>query len=275
MNLLQEAFRSLIKWKSQGKLFAPLLLFVLLLTVNCDIEIVNSDPLPSPYRTEHFIIHYSDQVFTPVVIEQVGMLKEDLLRHVNTYLSTNYDGTIEVFITDSFYSRSAKANTVEQITEKASYTLGDDGHEIAHIVSIQQWGLSTSRFIEEGIAEAASVYNDGNAFTFYANWLKLHSSDTKLFDSLKYEIEKDITESDLYFSYAKYSRAGAFLHYLVERYGVSNVKRWYQSTVIHSNESARDDTISIHKEYFEDVFEVALDQAIDKFFNALKNETSY
>jgi hypothetical protein len=236
----------------------PILLAAILLAliVRCDVTVLTEDPSDSPYRTKHFTIYSDSPYFGPDDLELVGMRKEYLLGRINEYLGTRYDRMIEVFITDT--TVNSHVHLTEQVWEHTDYVLVDDGHEIAHVVSFQEWGYCQSSIIKEGIAVAASVPVDGSStlqrFRSTLAGARCGGADI---DNDMYELRKDITNNAWDGTWWEYMRAGAFVQFLREQFGMDAVKAWYQSCVGTSPGNAGDS--------FRTVFGVRLDDAIARF----------
>jgi len=222
-----------------------------LLVLGCDFVVVENGPHANPYRTEHFVIYYNDALIAPHEIEQIGMKKELLLKLVNEYLGTDFDGTITVFPSDD---PSHAANTATY--ETVFYILfTDEGHEMAHVVVTQEWGLSRSSFLKEGIATACEYnHRAGDALQIYSGMMEQHAFNL---DSFAMDLQADIVKDEFKYSGEEYCRAGAFVHYLKQRFGVDLLRTWYQSTIDANGE--------YYGNTFEETFEVPLDTAIRDF----------
>lgn len=242
------------------------LMFCTLIFQSCDIPVVVNKPTTVPYRTKHFVIYYYDCFFTPAIIENIGIIKERLLESINAYLETDYNRVIEVFITDTV--ENSHALHVEQVYEKVDYVLTDCGHEIAHIVSIREWGYPIPKFLIEGIAVAAEVKRGGSAFLQYQNTIKFMESFNPDYlemdlDSMKICLEQNKWNGSL----KEYEQAGAFIHYLKSEFGIKKVKDWYQSCM---------QTVKIvPADTFSKIFKISLDDAIANFRYALVSGQSF
>jgi hypothetical protein len=247
-------------------LLLPLLMIVLTF-YSCDLQVVTTEPASNPYRTEHFIIHYDEINFTPLQIEQIGVARERNLDYVNNYLDCHYDRCIEIFISDTITSASAYATEMERISETPKYSLIDQGHEIAHIVSIQEWGHPRFHFLVEGLAVAAEKYDTKNAIENYSHYFleNGHFDIQKLSratDSLVEKLKTDDWNKTTY----EYDQAGAFIHFLKCKYSILKVKEWYQST-IRIVQSEYDMTMN-----FPIVFGMNCDSAVYLFRDAIVNK---
>jgi len=244
--------------KNQLKLLS--VFWALLLFNTCTMPVVSNDPQEGPYRTEHFVIFNYESELGPTELEQIGMRKEKLLQQINDYLGTNYDKVIEVFITDTL--ESSHASTVEQIYETLDYVLRDDGHEISHIVAIQEWGTIYRSAIREGIAVAASTHKSGSAFASYKSGFRRSLADAgNSVDTLRNWLEQDIAADQWEGTSAEYSRAGAFIHFLKTQFGIGKVKTWYQ-VVDTDQDSLAEDT-------FRAVFDREFMGVINAFIDSL------
>lgn len=226
----------------------------------CTVQVLPYDPAEYPYRTEHFIVYFDQSRFDVRYIESVAAKKERLLDHINKYLNTDYDGVMEVVITDTI-DRS-HATFSERIRETSSYIREDNGHEIAHVVSLQEWGDSRCSFLTEGTAVACERHDDRrNALERYQLYARSYMHDRQLpIDSLMTDMKRDITYGFDY-SYHEYLRAGAFFHFLKTRYGLTPLRQWYiQSIHIDKNERVA---------AFKAAFGLRLDEAVDTFGQTL------
>jgi hypothetical protein len=234
---------------------------------SCDIPVLVNEPTAVPYRTEHFVIYYYDCFLTPSTIENIGIIKERLLESINAYLETDYNRIIEVFITDTV--ENSYASDEEQVYERVDYVLTDDGHEMAHIVSIQEWGHPLPSFLVEGIAVAAEVRRDGSAFSRYQNTIKRMKKNNP--DYLEIELERMkicLERNNWYTSYEEYEQAGAFIHFLKAEFGIKKVKDWYQSCIVETG-------VIVPAGTFSKIFKISLDSVIDKFEYALVSGKAY
>lgn len=184
------------------------------------------------YTTRHFIIRYEDRYFTDYEIAVIGEKKERLLVNIAAALDVDFDDQITTYL---FYEGEQYAYVYNGITyESRDYVLQDDGHEIAHIVSFSKIGRSNCNFLVEGLAVSLEYRPDTyNAIEDYLTY-KPSSSDKKS-DSLS--ITRQILENRFDYSYYSYRKAGAFLCYLSNTYGVDALKEFYsESCKIKSSE---------------------------------------
>lgn len=235
---------------------------VVVLGCRCTLQVLPYDPGEYPYRTEHFIVYFDRSRFDTRYIESVAAKKERLLDHINAYLRTAYDGIIEVVITDTI--NTSHATSTERVRETSSYIRDDNGHEIAHIVSIQEWGRTRCSFLSEGTAVACERHDDRrDALQRYRPYARSYIHDRGIpIDSLMSDMRNDIGPGFDY-SLHEYIRAGAFFHYLKTHYGLKPLREWYIQTV-HVEEESREDA-------FEAAFGLSLDEAIDAFGRTLLN----
>jgi hypothetical protein len=177
------------------------------------------------YSTRHFIIHYEDRYFTDYEIAIIGEKKEHLLSNIAASLGVDFDDQITTYL---FYEGEQYAYVQNDITyESRDYALQDDGHEIAHIVSFSTIGRSNSNFLVEGLAVLLE-YRIGiyNAIEDYLTYKP--SSSEKKSDSLS--ITRQILDDSFDYSYYSYRKAGAFLCYLSNTYGMTALKEFYSES---------------------------------------------
>lgn len=174
------------------------------------------------YTTRHFIIHYEDRYFTEYEIAIIGEKKENLLANIAGALDVDFDDQITTYL---FYEGEQYAYVYNGITyESRDYVLQDDGHEIAHIVSFSKIGRPDCNFLVEGLAVLLEYRPDTyNAIEDYLTYKP--SSSEKKSDSLS--ITRQILENSFNYSYYSYRKAGAFLCYLSNTYGMDALKEFY------------------------------------------------
>src|SRR5512133_509435 len=240
-----------------------MLIVIVIGLLRCDLTVVTTEPASYPYQTEHFIIYYDTNLLTTEQIENIGIERERLLDYVNGYLNTSYNRTIEIFISDTLVSSAADAGINERIRENTSYSFRDKGHEIAHIISMQEWGDPDINFLLEGVAQAASDYKGQSIIDIY-QWdlsvlLSNHESDlTTEMNKLVDKLSSGEWNATAY----EYDQAGAFIQFLKDTYGLQMVKRWYL-------ESLRSGTSDAMNVTFYDVFGINSSQAVTIFKNVL------
>lgn len=205
----------------------------LIVAAGCDIDVVTTDPLANPYRTDHFIIYCDHPPSVPRYMERVGLRKERLLKHINKYLGSGYDGVIEVFVGGSMPG-VVVATSVDQarIRENRSHALYDEGVEVAGMVSSLQWGESYCDYLSRGLEEAARLCSDGsNAMErFLRQGQGYRGADAA--EQLAADMFVEITVSDTFFLRVTGTAcAGAFVHFLKTRFGAEPIGAWYRSTV--------------------------------------------
>lgn len=200
-------------------------------------------------------------MFSPEDIERIGVKNECLLEHVNDYMQTGYNRIIEVIITDTI--SKSYATKIERVYETPEYALDASGHEIAHIVSFQEWGYTSQSFFQEGIAVSASINPDAkNSLVDFKNFLRIKLKKNMVtIEEVMYEMKRDITEDAFNKTGFEYNRTGAFFHYLKINFGMILVKNWYLST-INSDADCNEAT-------FLSIFKRPLDDVINDFSNEL------
>lgn len=223
----------------------------------CNIEVIDSEQQSSPCRSDHFIVYYDTDRITLVEMELIVYKKELLLNHINSYLNTDYNGVIEVYLTDNITASHACDD--ELIYETYWYVIDDKGHEIAQVVSIRSWGKSGSPFMREGIAVACELHNNQTAVDIFRKDLR-EALKTSPMDSIMARMKMDIIDYQ-FFEYTRfeYERAGAFLHYLKSLYGIASVKKIYQSSIALENV----------EQSFVTIFNRSLDSLISDFSHFL------
>jgi hypothetical protein len=237
------------------------ILVLVLVPLGCKITVVSDDGLSSPYRSEHFHIHFEDTFLTAHELETIALRKERHLREINRYLGTDYDGVIEVVLTER--PIASRATRYERTHESVGYVLDDTGHETAHVVALSQWGRCDTDVLQEGLAVAAEVHENGrNAIDRFMKKLDSRLDDITL-DSVMSELNQDMAGEFKYTSF-EYAMAGAFIEYLRETFGMSTVKRWYRADVTGQGMDA--DTVR-------KVFEQPMESVLKGFSGELKKRT--
>lgn len=199
--------------------------------IGCGIPVVTEESTAVPYRTEHFAIYYDPDLLSTAQIETIALRKEEHYARINDYLDADYNGVIEAFLGDTI--RNPSANMFGQIYETYSYALDfDDGHEIAHVISFEEWGYAASRALREGIAVAAQYYDTGTAFTTFKRSFHAAGSTRSLnVESMIAELRKDFCDNPWSVTSLEYARAGAFLQFLCSEYGLDRLRTWYRSCI--------------------------------------------
>lgn len=233
----------------------------------CDLAIVTTEPSSYPYKTKHFIIYYDTSMLTAAQIEYIGTERERLLEHVNGYLHTTYNRTIEIFISDTLVDAGADAQINERIRENTSYSFRDKGHEIAHIISMQEWGYTGFNFLLEGVAEAASEYKNNSIINIYKGQLNFleNSQQSDLSTEMNKLVDK-LSSGEWSKTSYEYDQAGAFIQFLNDTYGLPKVKQWYQASMRCRQSNAMADV-------FYEVFGIECPQAVNMFETMLINYT--
>lgn len=213
-----------------GMMFAVVYLFV---ASGCDMAVVTTDPLANPYRTDHFIIYCDHPPSVPRYMERVGLRKERLLKHVNNYLGTSFDGVIEVFVGGSMPGVVVATSVdLARIRENRSHALYDEGVQVAEMVSSLQWGQSHCDYLAYGLKEAARLCSDGsNAMERFVRHGQGYRG-TDAAEQLAADMFVEITVPDTFFLRRTGTAcAGAFVHFLKTGFGAEAIGAWYRSTV--------------------------------------------
>lgn len=119
--------------------------------------LARQDSLVNYYRTPHFVFFYDTSVYGRAEIVANGKAKEAHLVRIESELGVSFGKEIMVrLISESGENWSGQAYPREPyfIQETRNYFIGDNGHEIAHIVSYETLGFPGFRFFVEGLAAA-------------------------------------------------------------------------------------------------------------------------
>ncbi len=234
--------------------------------LGCRIPVVTEEPTAVPYRTEHFAIYYDPDLLSAAQIETIGLRKEAHYARINDYLEADYNGVIEAFLGDTI--ENPHANHHAQIYETYSYALEyDDGHEIAHVISIQDWGYVGTSCMAEGIAVAAQYYDTGNAFSDFSGRFSADTpSSVMSIDSTIMHLRQNICGRVWAATTLEYDRAGAFIQFLYSRYGLQKLRKWYRACI------GRDPGQSCA--LFATVYEFPIDHAFEEFEDAIRGAGS-
>jgi hypothetical protein len=175
------------------------------------------------YKTSHFIIYYDDRYFADHEIVSIGEKKEHLLDYINSTLDVNFNEEIAVYL---YYKEKEYAYVYNGVMyESRDYVLDDDGHEIAHIVSFDKLERSKNSFLLEGLAVMLEYKTDRyNAIEGYISYQP--SKQEKKSDSLT--LARQILENRFDYTYYSYRKAGAFMCYLANVYGMEKLKEFYR-----------------------------------------------
>jgi hypothetical protein len=177
------------------------------------------------YKTEHFTILYDDRYYTDKEIEVIGQKKEYLLDRINTNLGVRFNDIITAYL---YYKDEQYAYAYNgAIYESRDYVINDDGHEIAHIVTFGELGHSENKFLLEGIAVFLEYkLSEYNVIEEYLGYQP--TSSERRSDSLF--IARQILENRFDYSYYSYRKAGAFLCYVSNLYGIDKLKSFYSES---------------------------------------------
>lgn len=220
------------------------------------------------YSSEHFQIYYDESLYSLDDIVAIAEKKERLLNRINTFLETDFDDTISVTLVKSTNGEApAWANTNKQIVEGYSYVVDDCGHEIVHVVTFEEIGYSKFDFFSEGFAVAVEFsfkYPDAiTRFVEYRQTLDLYyeldTSWRMQYDNIYDQIIYDTFSGDYY----DYIQAGAFIQYLINRYGITVVKDIYRVSV--DSKSGYEFSIEILRKYGINLKKCADDFYLDNF----------
>ncbi|MBN1982373.1 MAG: hypothetical protein JW795_12645 [Chitinivibrionales bacterium] len=258
-----------MKLPSRFRFFSTFFLFLFLFVhIGCDIAVVDNNPETFPYRSRHFIIYYDTSYYTPTDIELIGLRKEKLLKRINSYLETSYDRTVEVIISDVI--ENTQIESIERICETPLSIENDNGFTLARIITDTELGNPHWRFLSSGIAIASEVLPDNvNAFSRFKTMIK-ESIQQKpgWLDTVMTLMKDAIVDSNAFqFTSFEYSRAGAFMHYLKQRFGISALKQWYIPTLPPSSfPKPRRELIRS----FNEIFRISIDSVITDFSKELQ-----
>ncbi len=216
-----------------------LLLSYLVTSVCCLLSCVSStddDYLYALHTTEHFRLYYEEKVYTIHDIERIAAKKERLLANVNAIIGEDYDGTITTWLSRS---GDTYANQHEETHEGWWYVNNDNGHEIIHIVTGEQWGHPRNKFLIEGIAECIQLnlesYNATEYFTSYVIEHDTRSNSMTWRDDAVSRTNQ-LLENYWNGSWYSYIQAGAFVCWLVQKWGYAPFKSLYRAS---ANEQGR------------------------------------
>ncbi|QQS34569.1 MAG: hypothetical protein IPM56_09820 [Ignavibacteriales bacterium] len=193
------------------------------------------DHLNKTVTTDHFVIHYSDQIEKEKV-ELAAILHEYYYKELAEFLQCTPSNRITTFLFDNAAQKkelfgSANADVAKPWLYQAylsfdSYT-NTLKHELAHcftaefgtgIFKLADW-LNPS--LIEGIASASEPYYDDNFITYMAalaNHNEYRIDLTKLYSSLNF-FGQTASLSYIY--------SGAFSYFLIEKYGIQKFKELY------------------------------------------------
>ncbi len=206
------------------------------------------------YKTKHFTIYYDDRYFADHELVSFGEKKEFLLEYINSQLGVNFNNEIAVYL---YYKETEYAYVYNGVMyESRDYVLNDDGHEIAHIVSFDKLGRSKNKFLLEGLAVLLEYKTDDyNVIEEYLTYQP--SRQEKKSDSLS--ISRQILENRFDYTYYSYRKAGAFLCYIRNVYGMDKVKDFYRVSC-----KVAPGTLGNR---FKEIFEIQLTDAENNFNN--------
>ena len=223
--------------KRPSPFFILPIIFILQALSGCNIPVVNSDPSEIPYHTKHFRIYYDPTVISPFEVEKISILKESILEHVNEYLGTSFDQVITTTISDTISANTHFYAFTFQTHEQARFAINDNGHEIAHVVSVHEWGNTTMNLLSEGVATAAQVRSYSTVIYDYSSTFWQAANRTAAVDTAMNHLYLNIVKNIFGYTYEEFIQAGAFVEFLRATYGINNVAAWWHATVNTSEDS--------------------------------------
>ncbi len=216
------------------------------------------------HETSHFRIHFDERYFPKSDIEEFGVKKEEFLTDINRLLDLQFYEKIDTYLSLKHSPEKARAYYLMNgtIYESSRYVYNDDGHEIAHAVTIGVMGRSKVQLMTEGIAEFCSseITND-SIFAFFA---ERYSGSFRGY-SIRKLIEANYTLGDD-FGGEEYLQSGAFLSFWATHFGIESLKQLYIFSTRYG------DTLLINK--IEEMSSLPFDSLENSFYTALLKHSS-
>jgi hypothetical protein len=189
------------------------------------------------YSSPHFQVYYLESEYTTPEVASITARKERLLDYVNKALDVSFDKVIPTYLYWGNMGTSW-ASSGGIVCESRDYVLYDDGHEIIHIVADRELGLCRNKFIAEGFAQAFQLAYESQIDQFVSSYKNSSKNSGSIADQ--------IINNNFDYSSFSYCRAGAFIEFLNETYGLSKLKEFYQAGIPDSGKKLSDDFIVIY-----------------------------
>jgi hypothetical protein len=213
-------------------LLFPILSFMLL---SCTLSTINEEKY-AQYTAGHFDFYYNEQEYSLQEIQDNAARKERFLVYLDSVLDIRYEGTITVIMDAAGGTSVAYVDWKGTDHESRSYTWDDLGHEIVHVISYELWGWPQSDFLIEGLAEALQLEFEHTsaieAFLRYQHTLDSLQGDGNpaTHEHCPLSPFTQIQDDAFNHSYQSYLLAGAFMKYLMVKFGMEKVKAFYQGS---------------------------------------------
>jgi hypothetical protein len=194
---------------------------VTILLLGCKATVIGPDY--ACYHSPHFDIYFQESQYHLSQMPGIAERKERLLCFIDSALEVSFEGVIKTYLTSgSLNNYGGQASHTGVVWESRLYVLGDDGHEIVHVVAFKELGYISNRFILEGFAMAFELTfeNPIERFAVLCNTDNLNPT-------LSISIADQVLNNDFAYIYQNYCRAGAFIYYLKELYGLNRIKQFY------------------------------------------------
>ncbi len=229
--------------------YLSLLLFVTALFIECEAPV--EAPRYACHESMHFHVYYLESEFTVFEVESIAERKERLLKYINESLEVSFEKIIDAYLFVEPYGR-AWASNFRSTCESRDYVLSDVGHEIIHVVVDEELGRTHSKFLTEGFAEAFQLdfSHPIERFVDYCDSNRCFRDSTAIADQL---IRGAFDHSHL-----SYIRAGAFVSYLADAYGILKTKDFYRASTADTGQKLAGD--------YERIFGSSVDESEHAFY---------
>ncbi len=218
--------------------------------------------LPVRVETEHFIVH-ADQRIKENTIKFIAVNQEYYYKKISEFLNIEFEGKINCFIFNSslqkkhlFGSGNADVAKPWQNSVYVSVDTWENSleHEIAHCFAGKfGWGIfkvagDFNPALIEGVAEACDGFYDEINIHFLA--------------SIAYKNDYKISVSNLFSGFSffgnvsglSYIYSGSFIKFLIEKYGVDKLKKYYQTNDFEKSFNIKIGEVEKEYEKFLDAF---------------------
>lgn len=187
-------------------------------------------------KTPHIVFHYRPDDITGARLDEVARVNIENYRHLEKLLMMKYRGRVHIFL----YRDTAD---LQKMTESSAAALStgtvsvhqpqdfQSVHELTHIFALQfsrDEDAVTDGFSVEGLATTLAETDQGVPIH---SWAAVYKTASRLPGLV--EFRRSWPEGSPR-GVHPYHVAGSFVGYLIERFGIEKVKRWYvNSTEAH------------------------------------------
>lgn len=182
------------------------------------------------FRYGRIEIIYSPLNFPSAEVESFAYRKEQFLIRLEKMLDVTYDTILPTTIVRDAIGSAAGYYYSGKIVESSGYVHFDDGHEIAHAVTLRMMGRVQTKAMIEGIA---------TFLEFRTNNMNARKELLSYFDDFNYKPSVN-NLTDLFsnkadviknFKYSEYLISAAFLEYICDQFGMEKLKELWSINI--------------------------------------------